>query len=277
MNNENDDGDEDAEDGGKPGPIGSTTGDTGAVEFRIRPPSSVSEAPEAPESPSSLTNESSISEQPTNKPSIDKPHTDETRFTEATSKDGCFSLVQGLLYFSDPKEGNLRLCIPSNLTQEVLDLVHATAGHFGIRKTYLSTSKHYYMPKMSRVIRKYVNNCPHCQASKPTNERQAGLMHPVTTPEPLHTLSLDYVTGLPLSNGFDALLTVTDKFSKAIRLIPCKKETTAAETANLYFHYCYPIFGLPTKLISDRDPRFTSHFWSSLMKKLRVKLGLTAA
>jgi transposase InsO family protein len=88
---------------------------------------------------------------------------------------------------------------------------------------------------------------------------------------------MDYVTGLPTSHGQDALLTVTDLFSKAVKLIPCKKTTTAEDTATLFLHHCYTTFGLPTKIISDRDAHFTSKFWATLMKLLGVKMGITAA
>jgi hypothetical protein len=70
---------------------------------------------------------------------------------------------------------------------------------------------------------------------------------------------------------------VTDLFTKAVKLIPCNKTTSAEQTASLYFEHCYTTFGLPTKLISDRDSRFTSKFWSTLMKLLGVRLSLTTA
>ena len=70
--------------------------------------------------------------------SIAEPSVNELKIKEATSKDGCFSLVHGLLYFSESTDGNIRLCIPSAMTKEVLDIVHSATGHFGIRKTYLS-------------------------------------------------------------------------------------------------------------------------------------------
>ena len=88
---------------------------------------------------------------------------------------------------------------------------------------------------------------------------------------------MDFITGLPITTkGFDALLTITDKFSKAIKLIACKTTTTAEETAALYIEQAYTTFGLPTKIISDRDAKFTSKFWSTLMTLLDVKLGLTS-
>jgi hypothetical protein len=194
-----------------------------------------------------------------------------------TTTDGTFTLIGKSLFFSDRNGGNLRLCVPNELIDEVLHSAHDVCGHPGIRRTFLAVSLRYYFPRMSQRIKAYVDNCSTCQLSKPSHELQAGLLHPVKTPDPFHTLSLDFVTGMPTSRSYDALLTVTDKFSKAIKLIPCKKSTTAEETAELFLRDCYTTFGLPVKLISDRDARFTSKFWSTLMSLLNVRVGMTAA
>jgi len=164
------------------------------------------------------------------------------------------------------------------MVEDILQQNHNDIGHPGIRKTYLSIAGRYYIHRLSHRVRQHVNNCIICQTSKPSNEQMMGKLYPIETSEPNHTLSLDFITGLPLSEGkFDALLTFTDKLTKAIRLVPCTTTTSAEDTARLFLDYCYPIFGLPVKLISDRDARFTSRFWQTLMDLLGVKLGLTSA
>jgi len=195
-----------------------------------------------------------------------------------TITDGTFTLIGKTLFFTERRKGELRLCIPESMVEDVLRQNHDDIGHPGIRKTYLSISNRYYIRRLSTRVRQYVNNCSVCQTSKPTNEQLMGKLFPIETTELNHTLSLDFITGLPLSEGkYNALLTVTDKLTKAIRLIPCTTETSAEDTARLFLDYCYPIFGLPVKLISDRDARFTSRFWQTLMDLLGIKLGLTAA
>ena len=160
---------------------------------------------------------------------------------------------------------------------EVLQLCHDSCGHPGIQRTYSSVSLRFYFRKMSRWVRQYIDDYSSCQLSKPSHERPWGLLYLIQTPSPHHSLSLDFVTGLPTSHGFDALLTITDMFTKAVKLIPCKKTTTAEDTAALYLNHCYTTFGLPTKIVSDRDSRFTSKFWGTLMKLLGVKMGMTTA
>ena len=130
---------------------------------------------------------------------------------------------------------------------------------------------------MFRQTKHYCNNCAICQTSKLSNKKLYGSLYPIQTDEPFYTLSFDYITDLPVSHGKDALLTVTDKFMKAVSLIACTKTTTAEDTARLYIEIWYSIFGLPVKIISDRDARFTSRFWTTLMHLLGVSQGLTAA
>ena len=197
---------------------------------------------------------------------------------EVVATDGTYSLINRCLYFSDRKTASLRLCVPENLVDEILRLCHDKRGHPGIRNTYTSLALRFYFPKMSRRVKQYVAACSKCQIAKPARENPAGLLQPIESPtEPCHTISLDFVTGLPSSHGYDAMLTVTDTFSKAVRLIACNKTTSAEETAKLFLSHCYPIFGLPYKIISDRDSRFTSKFWETLMRLLGVELGISTA
>lgn len=169
------------------------------------------------------------------------------------------------------------MCIPESMVSDILNLCHDVRSHQGIRPTFTSIATRFYFRKMTRRVRQYINDCPNCQLSKPPNEKPWGQLQPIETPGPFHSLGIDFITGLPKSHGFDALLTVTDLFSKAVKLIPCHKTTSAEDTAKLFFTHCYTTFGLPTRIVSDRDARFTSKFWSTLIHLLGVKLGMTTA
>ena len=75
------------------------------------------------------------------------------------------------------------------------------------------------------------------------------------------TQTLDFIVSLPITrNGFDAILTVTDKFTKWITLVPGKTTWDAHDWAVSYYDYCFSYYGIPATLISDRDPKFTSEF-----------------
>jgi hypothetical protein len=92
----------------------------------------------------------------------------------------------------------------------------------------------------------------------------------VTTP--FETVALDFIVKLPVSQGFDSILTITDQgCTKAAIFIPCNEDITAEETAALYIKHVFAHFGLPTKVISDRDPRFMSKFIQAACKVTGVK------
>ena len=75
---------------------------------------------------------------------------------------------------------------------------------------------------------------------------------------------MDFIVKLPVSNTYDTILTITDTFSKAAIFIPCNETINATNTAKLYATYVLPHYGLPLRIISDRDPRFTSTFTREL-------------
>ncbi len=91
-------------------------------------------------------------------------------------------------------------------------------------------------------------------------------------------MALDFITFLPTTaRGHDCILTVVDRFSKHVTCIPTTVEVSAADTARLLFDHIVCKYGLPEKIICDRDPRFTSLFWQALFRLLQVKLNLSSA
>ena len=93
---------------------------------------------------------------------------------------------------------------------------------------------------------------------------------------PFETIALDFITKLPISQGYDSILTVMDHdCSKAAIFIPCKEAITAEETAGLIVQHVFPRFGLPQRIISDRDPRFTSKFIRGLCKRIGMTQNIS--
>ena len=89
---------------------------------------------------------------------------------------------------------------------------------------------------------------------------------------------MDLITQLPNSKGSDAILTIVDQgCTRAAVFLPCSTSITGEEVARLYMENVYRWFGLPTKVISDRDPRFTSHFARALCEKLQIKQNISTA
>src|SRR6266702_5168196 len=112
--------------------------------------------------------------------------------------------------------------------------------------------------------------CAVCQANKINTHHQKPSLYPITTdPEaqPFEVITMDFITKLPPSQGYDSILTITDHdCSKVVLFIPCNEAMTAEEMARLIVQHVFPQFGLPLKFISDRDPKFASRFIRGLCK-----------
>jgi hypothetical protein len=148
-------------------------------------------------------------------------------------------------------------------------------GHPGISKTIQLTERLYWWPRMRVDITEYVKGCADCQRHKVnTRPTRAPLqpIYPKAEATPFETVALDFIVKLPISQGFDSILTITDQgCTKAAIFIPCNEDITAEETAALYIKHVFAHFGLPTKVISDRDPRFMSKFIQAACKVTGVK------
>ena len=95
---------------------------------------------------------------------------------------------------------------------------------------------------------------------------------------PFKQISYDLIMGLPLSNGYDALLVVVDHgLSKGVILCPTKKTVTADGIAAIIFRKLYAHFGLFNKVILDRGPQFTANFVKELGRILRYDISLSTA
>uniref|UniRef100_A0A0W0G7F9 Reverse transcriptase-rnase h-integrase n=1 Tax=Moniliophthora roreri TaxID=221103 RepID=A0A0W0G7F9_MONRR len=95
---------------------------------------------------------------------------------------------------------------------------------------------------------------------------------------PFQIISMDLITDLPKIAESDSILVVVDHAStKGVIFIPCHKKIDATDTANLLFQHVYKRFGLPDKIISDRDPQFAAEVFKEMGKLLGIKQMLSTA
>jgi hypothetical protein len=80
---------------------------------------------------------------------------------------------------------------------------------------------------------------------------------------------MDFITKLPKSGKYDTILTITDHdCTKAAIFIPCQETITAEGVVTLYLRHIYPRFGIPKKVITNQDTRFTSKFAKGINEAL---------
>ena len=139
----------------------------------------------------------------------------------------------------------------------------------------------YLWLKAQPWIKQYVKGCTICQQNKNLTHRPQVPLFKISIPDnapPFTQIAMDLITGLPKSRGYDAILTIVDHgCSQGAIFLPCLTTITGPQIAQLYYQHVYPWFGLPQKLISDRDPRFTSHFGKALAKELGITWNLSMA
>lgn len=131
---------------------------------------------------------------------------------------------------------------------------------------------------MTKDVREYVASCYQCQRNKVPRHKKYGLLQPLPiAPRPWDSLSMDFISQLPNSNGFDAILVVVDRFSKMSLFIKTYTTATAEDLAKLFVEFVFSKHGLPTNIVSDRGSLFISSFWTSLCECLKVSRNLSTA
>ncbi len=166
--------------------------------------------------------------------------------------------------------------------RELLQLYHNTqvVGHPGVAKTLWMLSRDYWWPGMRTFMQEYVKGCSKCQESKSRTHPNWPPIQPITPAEntrPFATIAMDFIVKLPPSQGYDSILMVTNHdCTKVIILLPCKEEMDSLGFAKLYLERIFPFIGLPERVISDQDPRFTSKIFREICTLLEVKQNIAS-
>ncbi|XP_035265328.1 uncharacterized protein LOC118223192 [Anguilla anguilla] len=141
------------------------------------------------------------------------------------------------------------LFVPDSVRSQVLQWVHSSklACHPGINRTLFLLRRNFWWESMGADARSFVLACTVCACSKTSHQPPAGLLHPLPIPgRPWSHIGVDFVTGLPPSEGNMVILTIVDRFSKAVHFVPLP---TAAETADLLVHHVVHLHGIPTEVL----------------------------
>ncbi|KAF8643065.1 hypothetical protein AX16_009226 [Volvariella volvacea WC 439] len=186
---------------------------------------------------------------------------------------------EGLLYY----QGRCYVPDHQNLRYEIIKATHntPTIAHPGLLQTLVILRRYYWWPGMYMMVKKYVEGCAPCQQMKiNTHPTKPPLIpiQPLVDDRPFATITMDFITDLPESQGCNALLVTIDHGgTKGMIVNPCRKDITAEETAELIHNSIYRRFGLPRKIISDRGTQFAAQMFQEWQKLVGTKTTLSTA
>ncbi|MBW0472006.1 hypothetical protein O181_011721 [Austropuccinia psidii MF-1] len=153
-------------------------------------------------------------------------------------------------------------------------------GHMSEDRTKERVASTAWWPKWEQELCKYIKTCERCQKGNRKNRKKYGLLqHIEESKHPWETLNIHWATGIGPGGkeNFNDCLIIVDRFSKSMRCLPCHKEDTAMDTSLLFWNNIISTSGVPKIIISDRDPKFTSEFWSKLYDMLATKIAFSTA
>ena len=88
---------------------------------------------------------------------------------------------------------------------------------------------------------------------------------------------MDFIEGLPPSDGHDSILVVVDRLTKMSIFIPTHKTLTSPQLARLFIQHVFAKHGVPIDIVSDRGRHFISRFWADLCSALGIQSNLSTA
>ena len=169
----------------------------------------------------------------------------------------------------------------TDLREEILREFHCSrfVVHLGGMKMYRDLHRQYYWSGMNRHVGDFVRQCLTCQQVKAEHQRPAGLLQPFEVAEWkwVH-ITMDFVTHFPrTSQRHDAVWVIVDRLTKSAHFLAVRMTFTLEEFYRLYIHAIVRLHGVSVSILSDRDPRFTAHFWKSFQKAMGTQLTMSTA
>jgi len=159
------------------------------------------------------------------------------------------------------KEGKVYVPRDDELRTEIVRLHHNTpvGGHGGQWKTVELITRNFWWPGVTKEVKRYMKGCDACKHNKNCTEQPVGKLIPNSIPEkPWTHILVDFITKLPLAQGYDSILVVVNRLTKMAHFIPTTEKTIAEELARLFRDNVWKLHGLPESIISDRGPQFAA-------------------
>ena len=154
---------------------------------------------------------------------------------------------------------------------------HQLAGHGGFEKTLeLLLRNGHNWHGVREDLKRYLKNCVECLRNKTRRHAEYGLLRPMPVPTKLwDEISMDFITDLPVSEGFDNIWVIKDRLGKRAHFIATQSTMTTQDLVFLFIENVFRLHGLPSHITSDRDKLFVASLWKGLTKMLNINLRMS--
>lgn len=187
-----------------------------------------------------------------------------------------YNLQDGLIRY----QGRIWIGANTSLQTKIIQafLTTPVGGHSGMQATFQQLKKLFHWKGLKQDVQTFVQQCAICQQAKHKECKLPGLLHPLPIPDNAwQDISMDFIEGLPKSNGYNVILVVVDRLTKYAHFIPLRHPFTANIVAKAFLQNIVKLHGVPRSIVSDRDKIFTSLFWKELFKLWDTKLQMSTA
>ena len=184
-----------------------------------------------------------------------------------------FSIVEGILYYLDPRcKNQKRAVVPAHLRQSLLQENHRglCGGHFATKRLYSTLIRHWWWEGMYADTHTFVKNCPECVVVTGGAKPAHPTLHPIPVQRPFQIIGVD-IMELPLTKkGNKYVVVFQDFFSKWPMVFPTPDQK-ALRLAKLLVEEVVPFCGVPEALLSDRGANLLSCLVRDVCKLLGTK------
>ena len=163
------------------------------------------------------------------------------------------------------KGGEEVLCIPTDVKGgpqihgHIIERAHVVVGHFGPQRTADYIRRWYWWPRLQLEVEKFCSSCELCLWSKGEYRLPSGKLHTLPIPvRPWDSIGMDFVSPFPESDSYNYLWVIVCRMTTMVHLIPVNTMVKASELSDIYLCEVVRLHGIPSSIISNQDPKFTS-------------------
>jgi len=145
-----------------------------------------------------------------------------------------FTYTNGVVKY----KGRIVIGVAGPLREELVKTIHDSyiGGHAGIQNTYRLLKAHFYWPSMKKLVYQLVQHCDVCKQAKAERVPYPGLLQALSPPHgPWQDITMDFIEGLPKSEGRDTIMVIVDRFTKYGHFITLAHPFTAQEVAKSFW------------------------------------------